>query len=193
MKMSQLWLRTLLILLLTSPATIMAAEDVFGDEIETEPTLVSITYISLRDRQEKSVNVPYKIGQQISAEAGKGVDRITIKPGDLVESQPRPGDVRLNLYRGAGRQRVLIGALDIRFYQEQENEWRPRFVLASEPIIIRQGDRLVPVETTAGGSGIVLEGGNLPNAEGYYSELTFTQGLGKTFIDSWQIFKNKRF
>ncbi len=103
--------------------------------------------------------------------------------------------MRINLYRGAGDQRILISALDIRFYpvKDEENMWQPRFVLATEPLVIRQGNRLVPMESAVGSSGIVLEGRNLPNAEGYYRKLSFTQGIGKTFVDSWQVTTTGRF
>ena len=184
-----LWLYLVGTLLLATPAT--AETDIWGDEIDSEPSLAEIHYISLRDREQKSVSVLFKTGPQQSAEAGTGYDRITIKPGTEVDSVQRPGEFRLNLYRGADNQRVLVGALNVRYYRSDDDKWIPRYLLAQEPIIIRQGNRLIPLETTVGSGNAVLVGNNLPNAEGYYSELTFTLGLGKTFVDSWQLAKSR--
>jgi len=187
--------RQLMLLLLLGSISIsissLAETDVWGDEIETEPSLAEIHYISLRDREEKSVSVPFATGPQLSAEAGTGYDRITVKAGTEVDSVQRPGELRINLYRGADNQRVLVGALNVRYYRSDDGKWIPRYVLAQEPIIIRQGNRLIPLETTIGTGNAVLIGNNLPNAEGYYSELTFTQGLGRTFVDSWQLAKSR--
>ena len=187
--------KNLIILLVLSsvsvPAQVLAETDIWGDEIDSEPTLAEIYYISLRDREEKSVSVLFKTEPQLSAEAGTGYDRVTIKPGTEVDSIQRPGEVRLNLYRGADNQRVLVGALNVRYYRSDDDKWIPRYLLAQEPIIIRQGNRLIPLETTVGSGNAVLVGNNLPNAEGYYSELTFTLGLGKTFVDSWQLAKSR--
>ncbi|MBE9515359.1 MAG: hypothetical protein IME93_00125 [Proteobacteria bacterium] len=171
------------------PAQSLAETDIWGDEIDLDPTLAEIHYISLREQKQKTVPVLFKTGQQLSTEAGKGFDRITIKPGSDVISTQRPGEVRLNLYRGGGKQRVLIGSLSIRYYRQDDDNWTPRYMLVQEPIVIRQGNRLIPLASTTGAGNLVLVGNNLPNAEGYYSELTFTQGLDKTFVDTWQIFR----
>lgn len=194
MKQTGFLLRTLILLGLLVNFSIPPAMADDSDE-DSGPILISLTYISLRDQEKKQVDVPYLAGQQISPEAGKGVDRITISQGDPVLSSRRPDNMRMHLYRGAGKQRVLLGALNIRFYsvKDEEDMWQPRFVLATEPLVIRQGNRLVPLENAVGSSSIVLEGGNLPNAHGYYRKLTFTQGIGKTFVDSWQITKRNRF
>ena len=182
-----LWLYLVGTLLLATPAT--AETDIWGDEIDSEPSLAEIHYISLRDREQKSVSVLFKTGPQQSAEAGTGYDRITIKPGTEVDSIQRPGELRLNLYRGDGNQRVLVSALNVRYYRSDDDKWVAKYMLALEPIIIRQGNRFIPLKTSVGAGNAVLIGDNLPNAEGYYSELTFSQGLGKTYADSWQITK----
>ena len=181
-----------LLLLLCSTAIIehsLAATDIWGEEIDGEPILTEILYISLRDRDEKSDTIHIVAGPQLSDEAGTGFDRITVKPGAEIDSSKQPGDLRINLYRGTGKQRVLVAALHVRFYQSDSDEdaWIPKYLLAQEPVIIRQGNRLIPLETTMGAGNVVLVGNSLPNAEGYYSELTFSQGLGKTFVDSWQL------
>lgn len=184
-----LWLYLVGTLLLSTPTA--AETDIWGDEIDPEPSLAEIHYISLRDREEKSVSVLFKTGPQQSAEAGTGYDRITIKPGTEVDSIQRPGETRINLYRGADNQRVLVGALNVRYYRSDDGKWIPKYILAQEPIIIRQGNRFIPLETAVGSGNAVLVGNNLPNAEGYYSELTFSMGLGKTFVDSWQLAKSR--
>lgn len=164
-----------------------AETDVFGDEVEPDPALVHIHFISLRDKSESSARVFFKTEEQESPKAGTGFDRITIKPGTAVGTRRRPNDLVLDLFRGKGEQRIPVGALAVRYYRHQQGFWVPRFTLLYEPLVIRRDGQLVPMETTLGGGNLVLEGGNLPNAEGYYSELSFTQGLGRTYADSWQL------
>ncbi|MDH5631484.1 MAG: hypothetical protein OEZ10_00670 [Gammaproteobacteria bacterium] len=181
------WLFTTILVMAWLGTGVNAETDVFGDEVEPDPALVHIHFISLRDKSESSARVFFRAEEQESPEAGTGFDRIIIKPGTAVGSRRRPNDLALDLFRGKGRQRIPVATLAVRYYRHQQGLWVPKFTLLHEPMVIRQGDRLIPMETPLGSSNLVLEGGNLPNAEGYYTKLSFTQGLGRTYVDSWQL------
>lgn len=162
------------------------------EEQEFVPSALLLDYISLRDRTHTQVQIPYKLGPADSPLAGKSFDRIGIRGGDIITSPKRPPDFAINLYRGRGKQRVLITRMLLRFFKTGPEQWQPRYQPHQEPVIVRQGDRWIPLTTVAGTGGLVLTGGYLPNASGFYKELEFTLGLNNNHIDSWEMLPLKR-
>ena len=162
------------------------------EELEFVPSAMLLDYISLRDRTHTRIQVPYKLGPVDSPLAGKSFDRIGIRGGDLISSVRRPPDFVIGLYRGRGKQRVLVTRMLLRFFKAGPERWQPYYQPHQEPVIVRQGDRWIPLTTVAGTGGLVLTGGYLPNANGYYKQLEFTLGLNNNHIDSWEMLPIKR-
>jgi len=160
-----------------------------ADESDSSsPHLMDLEYISIRDRTKLTTVVLDDNGMFLSEHSGKPVDRIIIKPGTVVKQENQPGERTVSLFRGAGRERVLICKIKVRYYLDSKKTWVPEFRLAQEPVFVPKaggGWKFVgSINGEAGG--IVQTGNSLANADGYYKSLEFSLGVGKTQIDSWQ-------
>lgn len=153
----------------------------------SNPYLMDLEYINFRDRTKLTTVILDDNGMFLSEHSGKPSDRIIIKPGTVVHQENRPNKRVVSLFRGAGRQRVLICKVKIRYYRDSRETWIPKFRLHQEPVIVPDGGGWKTVGTVSGeAGGIILTGNSLANAEGYYKSLEFSLGIGKTQIDSWQ-------
>ena len=124
-----------------------------------------------------------------SPHAGKGQLSFAILPGDALDTERRPNDRIVHLFRQVGLARVPLCTVGVRYYKDRKNKWLPHFQLNQEPLFIRKDKRWVPLSQVKGGitSLIVLTSSTLPNAEGYYPSLEFGLTTGLTFIDSWVV------
>ncbi len=121
-----------------------------------------------------------------SPHAGKGQLKWAILPGEAMESDTRPADRIVHLFRQVGLQHVHICSVEVRYYRNKAGAWVPHFRLDETPLVVRRGGRWQPLEHIAGvASLIVLTSSTLPNAEGFYPALEFGMTTGLTFIDSW--------
>lgn len=171
--------------LLGMPAVSPADED---EDMEPDPKLMVLEYISLRARERLKTDIPLTPGVRLSPYRGIPQDRIGIQPGTPLSSENRPGNRIVALFRGAGKERVLIGIIKVRYYPTRDGRWEPRYQLHHEPVIVRDGGRWRPVGSMAGDAGgITLTNNTLPNAEGYFASLEFSVGIGTTYVDSWQV------
>ncbi|GMR17610.1 MAG: hypothetical protein BMS9Abin33_0002 [Gammaproteobacteria bacterium] len=160
-----------------------------ADEYDfSSPRLMGLEYINIRDRTKLTTVILDDNGMFLSEHSGKPVDRIIIKPGTVVKQESRPGERTVSLFRGAGRERVLVCKIKVRYYRDSKETWVPEFRLYQEPVIVpKAGGGWKPIGSITGeAGGVVLTGNSLANAEGYYKSLEFSLGIGKTQIDSWQ-------
>ena len=138
------------------------------------------------------VNVEAVAGVFLSPERGKPQDKWIVRPGHGIRSENRPGDRLVALYRGtgaAGAERVLLAIIHIRYFTDKTAAaWMPRFMLVEEPLVARTKDGWKPFTALRGApSLIVLSGGVLPNAEGFYPALELGFSVDKMQIDSWAV------
>jgi len=156
--------------------------------VMAEPAqLLGLEYLNFRERTKLSTTVSAEAGVFLSEHRGKPSDRVAIVPGSALEQKQRPANRVVKLYRGAGKERVLVCAINIRYYRVAEQRWMPEYQLHQEPVIVRENNRWKPVGTISGeAGGVVITSNTLPSAEGYYRWLEFTVGIGVTYIDSWE-------
>lgn len=153
------------------------------------PHLMVLQYQNLRARSSTETLIPDTTGVYLSPYRGISSDRIAIRPGTVFSKKERPEHKLVTLYRGAGNQKIKICSIKVRYYQNDKKNWTPEYQLQQEPVLVKNGKGgWKPLGTAAGDAGgVVLTGNRLPSAEGYYRALEFTIGIGRTFVDSWEI------
>lgn len=121
-----------------------------------------------------------------SPHAGKGLPKWAILPGWAIQSQVRPGDRVVHLFRQIGLNRNHLCTVKVRYFSNKEGLWLPHFQLNQEPLFVRKNGRWQPLTVVKGvATLIVLTSSTLPNGEGYYPSLEFGLTTGLTKIDSW--------
>lgn len=152
----------------------------------TPPALLGLTYVENGQRQGFPIEVTP--GTFVSPQAGQPKDRWTIIPGQALSAETKPPDRVVELYRGAGTARVLLGVVQVRYVRNNAGSWVPHFLLVEQPLMRRDGDRWQPLTALAGAPGLlVLTGSAPPNAEGFYSFLEFGLTNGRMQIDTWVV------
>jgi len=181
---------TLLIVLALSVFPILAEEQpevATSDEEEQEVALLlKIAYINLEQWESKLVEVPLAAGDYESSEKGKIADRLAFYPGSPILHNRRPKDRLVQLFRGTGKKRLLIGNLHIRYYAVKKNIWLPRFKIQQELVPVRTGNTWQLVSSVPGATDPLFVTGNaIPNGEGFYPRLEVGIGGKRFFLDSW--------
>lgn len=175
-----------------NPLPALAYDEEFGEEDEI---LMILEFVDMRNLTTETSNVSLEPGFSLSPQAGIAKDRLRVLPGTPVENETQPGDRRVELFRGADDERILIVVVHVRYYLlpkekwQVVNKWGPRYQIRYEPIIVPDGDKWKPLGTaTRGAGGLVFTQSSPPNAEGYFRYLEFSVGIGTTFLDSWLVF-----
>jgi hypothetical protein len=158
------------------------------EEQQDVALLLKIAYINLRQRERKLVDIPLTPGEYESPEKGKVTDRIAFYPGSPILHGRRPKDRLVQLYRGTGKKRILLGSLHIRYYARKKNIWFPRFKIEQNLVPVRVGNTWRLISDIPGASEpLVLTGNAIPNAEGYYPRLKVGIGGKRFLLDSWTV------
>jgi len=129
-----------------------------------------------------------KGGKVLSPEAGKPQQRWVIRVGDVIKSAEQPANRVVSFYKDSGSEGTRLFVVQVRYFQNSEGRWVPKFLLSEEPTMVRRGDRWIPFTTTQGVSNLIAQTGNtLPNAEGYYPSLEIGLTTGALAIDFWVV------
>jgi hypothetical protein len=151
------------------------------------PALMVLDYID--GGTHKRANIDAVAGDYPSPAAGKPQEKVAILPGNGFKlDQPLPDRV-VELYTGKGNTRVLICAIQVRYYRNASGIWIPNYLPVDQVSALPEGNGgWIPIATPAGALGpIALTGGALPNAEGYFPMLEFGLANGFLQIDSWVV------
>lgn len=151
------------------------------------PVLLTLEYAY----NNEAVKLPVKIksGLVSSPKPGQAPERWRILPGDAFEGGARPADRAVEFYQGKDAARILLLRIEVRYFRHRDGRWVAHFQPHENPLVAYDGKRWVPLTQTQGKSGlIVLHGGLLPNAEGYYPALEFGLNSGRGSIDSWVVY-----
>lgn len=132
--------------------------------------------------------IEIKGGKVISPDAGKPQQRWVIRAGDAIKSGEQPANRVVRFYKDSGSEGTPLFIVQIRYFQNSEGRWVPKFQLNEEPLVVRRGDRWVPLTSTQGVPNLIAQTGNaLPNAEGYYPSLEVGLTTGALAIDFWVV------
>ena len=127
-------------------------------------------------------------GKVLSPDAGKPQQRWTIRTGDVIQSGDQPADRTVHFYKDTGSEGTPLFIVKVRYFQNNEGRWVPKFQLNEEPLVVRRGDRWLPLTTTQGVPNLIAQTGNtLPNAEGYYPSLEVGLTTDALAIDFWVV------
>ncbi len=151
------------------------------------PVLMVLEHIENGQRVRTPVEA--KRGAALSPARGKAYAKLNVLPGNPVAIEQQPSDVVVELYRGAGTERIILCAISIRYFRDARGYWIPHFQIVEDMLITRGRDgRWKPLDIAQGmPSLIVLTSTTLPNAEGFYPALEFGLTIGLVQIDSWDV------
>jgi hypothetical protein len=150
------------------------------------PVLLTLEYVY----NNEAVKLPVKIksGLVSSPKPGQTPDRWRLLPGDVFGGETRPAGHAVEFYQGNDGARILLLRVEARYFRHRDGRWIAHFQPHENPLVAYDGKRWVPLAQPQGKSGlIVLHGGLLPNAEGYYPALEFGLTVGRGSIDSWVV------
>lgn len=112
-----------------------------------------------------------------------------IRAGDAISSDAQPGNRVVNFFKKmSNTQYMPLFIVNVRYFLNEAGQWSPRFQLNEEPLVVRRGDRWLPLTKIQGAPGLIVQTGTaLPNAQGYSArlELGFTNGASS--IDAWLV------
>jgi len=168
------------------PALLLAAAAVAGAD-EKAPTL--FTVVASTPGAPGAAPAKLEILDQSGAQTAKTV---VAAPTWIIKPQPvkrdsRPPERIVELYTGTPAAPALLCRVWLRYYAGASG-WVPHFRLEEEPLVARVHGRWQPLELIRGAGGVlVLHGGTLPNAEGYYPRLEFGSSVGPVAIVAWQV------
>jgi hypothetical protein len=129
-----------------------------------------------------------KGGKVLSPDAGKPQQRWVIRAGDVIKSGEQPANRIVSFYKDTGSEGTRLFVVQVRYFQNSEGRWVPKFLLSEEPTMVRRGDRWIPFTTAQGVPNLIAQTGNaLPNAEGYYPSLEVGLTTGALAIDLWVV------
>jgi hypothetical protein len=166
---------------------VLSLAPALADDADTErPVLMVLEHVENGKRITTPVEA--KRGAALSPARGRAHEKWTIRPGTVFNTAARPGDVVVELYRGADKERIHVGTVGIRYFRDKRGVWVPRFQLSQEPLLVRDKDGWKPLTSLRGApSLIVITSSTLPNAEGFYPALEFGLTTGRMQIDSWVV------
>jgi hypothetical protein len=111
-----------------------------------------------------------------------------VRPGDAILASGQPPDRLVELYSGTPQAPALICKLGLRYVRAPSGLWVAHFQLIEEPLVMRRGDRWVPITGLPGAQNlIVLTSSTLPNAEGFYPALEFGFTNEAPPLDFWVV------
>lgn len=150
------------------------------------PVLMVLQYVEADKLVATKIEV--KGGKVLSPDAGKPQQRWAIRAGDVIKSGEQPADRVVSFYKDSGSEGTRLFVVQVRYFQDDEGRWVPKFLLSEEPTMVRRGDRWIPFTTAQGVSNLIAQTGNtLPNAEGYYPSLEVGLTTGGLAIDFWVV------
>jgi hypothetical protein len=133
--------------------------------------------------------IELKSGVVESKNKGKPRDKWSIRPGDAVKSDTRPGDRAVSFFKTTGGENTLLFIVKARYFQRDDGKWVPQFQLNEEPLVMRGSDgRWKPLTVIQGVPSLIVQSGSaLPNAEGYTATLELGFTVGTLPIDAWRV------
>lgn len=127
-------------------------------------------------------------GLTASPVRGHKREKWSLTTGEALTSDTRPADRLVELYQAQGTQAILLCAVQVRYFQNRDGQWQPHYTMIDEPLVMRQGERWLPLTALRGNAAlVVLTNAALPNAEGFYPAIEFGLSIGTTPIDYWQV------
>jgi len=151
------------------------------------PVLMILEHVEANAKIETKIET--KSGLIASPFKGKPQEKWSIRPGEALTAESRPGERVVNFFQGTGIQSTLLFIVRVRYFQNSEGKWVPQFQLNEEPLVVRGKDgRWKPLTTIHGVPNLIVQTGTaLPNAEGYSTALELGFTTGATPIDAWQV------
>ncbi|MBI3546885.1 MAG: hypothetical protein HY081_09910 [Gammaproteobacteria bacterium] len=112
-----------------------------------------------------------------------------IRAGEAVKSAVEPPSHNVNFFKKiSNTQYMPLFIVNVRYFLDAAGAWWPRFQLNQEPLVMRQGNRWIPLTTTQGVASLIVQTGTaLPNAQGYSASLELGFTNGATPIDAWLV------
>lgn len=151
------------------------------------PVLMILEHSEANEKIETKIET--KGGLVDSPVKGKPQEKWTIRAGEALTVESRPGERAINFFQGSDIQIRLLFIVKVRYFQTSEGTWVPQFQLNEEPLVVRGKDgRWKPLTTIHGVPSLIVQTGTaLPNAEGYSASLELGFTTGATSIDAWQV------
>ena len=133
--------------------------------------------------------IEVKSGVVESKDKGKLREKWTIRVGETISSETRPGERAVNFYKTTGGGNTLLFIVKARYYQNNNGKWAPQFQLNEEPLVMRgPNGKWKPLTVIQGVPSLIVQtGAALPNAEGYVASLELGLTTGAMPIDAWLV------
>jgi hypothetical protein len=151
------------------------------------PVLMILEHVEAKEKIETKIET--KGGVVISPVKDKPQAKWSIRAGEALTAESRPGERAVNFFQGSGIQSSLLFIVRVRYFQNSAGQWVPQFQLNEEPLVVRGKDgRWKPLTTIQGVPSLIVQtGSTLPNAEGYSAALELGFTTGTASIDAWQV------
>jgi len=153
----------------------------------SEPVLMILEHVEAKEKIETKIET--KGGVVISPVKDKPQAKWSIRAGEALTTETRPGERAVNFFQRSGIQSSLLFIVRVRYFQNSAGQWVPQFQLNEEPLVVRGKDgRWKPLTTIQGVPSLIVQTGSaLPNAEGYSAALELGFTTGTASIDAWQV------
>lgn len=120
---------------------------------------------------------------------GQAQTKWIIRAGEAIKSTVEPKSYQVNFFKKVSNtQYTPLFIVKVRYFINDTGNWSPRFQLNEEPLVVRQGNRWIPLTTIKGVPSLIVQTGSaLPNALGYSSFLEVGLTTGTMPIDAWLV------
>ncbi len=141
------------------------------------------------DGKAVQTKIEVKSGVVESKDKGKPREKWTLRTGEAISSDARPGERAVNFYKTTGGKNALLFIVKARYFRREDGKWAPQFQLNEEPLVMRGKDgKWKPLTVIQGVPSLIVQSGSaLPNAEGYAASLVLGFTTGGMPIDAWAV------
>jgi hypothetical protein len=111
----------------------------------------------------------------------------TLREGEALEQPNRPPERLIQLYQVRKQEIQVVASLFVKYVAGKKG-WRPAYALHITPPAYWDGQRLVPLEGTAGAPlPIQIVASGDAAGEGFVHTLSFSSPAGAVSVDAWEV------
>lgn len=163
----------------------LAASTGFVAQADDAPVLAVLEYSG--GLLQKRADIRAQTGVVKSPFANKPRAVWILREGDTLKQENPPPERLIQFYQVSGNDTQLLCTITVK-YARGRSGWRPAFLINSQPKVIWDGHKLIPLTTDETAQGFVdIPKAPHANADGFYHSLAFGLASGPSHIDSWDV------
>lgn len=132
-----------------------------------------------------SAKIRLQTGMTSSSLANRPKKVWTLRDGDTLRQASPPRERVIQFYQGSGNNLSPVCRILVK-YRQTTSGWRPTYMLYNPPPVMWDGNKLVPINTSAR-IPVQVVGSSGAGADGFYTSLSLGSPTGAFPIDGWAV------